>query len=190
MSNRISITLLCEDNRHEQFVRAFLKQKGRSREVRRVFPDGYKSHETGGAKPNNSFVLTNAAREVREARKVPPKRALVIVIDGDERGLQSRLGNLRELLNKENLESLKEKERIAVVVPCRNIETWIHHFKAEIATETDDFSSLYAKNKYDATPEAKAFAAFVSDGNAAEVPHLPALNDARTELRRLHDLMK
>lgn len=188
MSNRVNIVLLCEDNRHEQFVREFLKKKGRS--ARRVFPDAYKSHEKGGAKPNNAFVLENAAREIKVARKVPPKRALVLVIDGDDRGAASRTGNLREILKNEGAEPLSDKERIAVVVPCRNIETWIHHFNGHATNETDEFGEHYPKKTYDATPQAKAFAEFVSDGTSSEVPHLPALNSGRSELRRLHQLMQ
>lgn len=187
MSRRVSLALLCEDSRHEQFVRAFLRQKGRT--ARRVFPDAYKRREKGGTKPNSSFVLQQIAREVKEARKAPPKRALIIVIDGDERGLASRNSEISAAIKAESMEALDKKERIAKIVPCWNIETWVHHFKGEKVNETEDYSPLYPKNRYDADPEAQIFADFVSDGNSSPVPNLPALNAAREELRRLHELM-
>lgn len=186
MSDRVAITLLCEDSRHEQFIREFLKEKKRT--ARRVFPDGYRRREKGGVKPNNGFVLDRATVEVKEARKHPPKRALILVVDGDERGFESRVGKIIELLKNDGAKPLDKSERIAVIIPCCNIETWLHHFAGNEANETDDFKDLY--RQHDATPQAIAFAAWVSDGNATEVEHLPALNEARIELRRLHELMK
>lgn len=184
MSNRVDIALLCEDESHEQFIKRFLRRKGRS--YRRVFPDGYKSRETGGVQPNNAFVLERATLEIVAARKVPPKRALILVIDGDVRGFASRCGEIAANLKTANLLPLNATERIALVVPCRNIETWIHHFAGEITDETQ----VYSKREHDVAASATAFADWVSDGNAEEVANLPALNAAREELRRLHELMK
>ncbi len=188
MSNRVGIVLLCEDARHEQFIREFLRQKGRF--ARRVFPDGYKRRVPGGAKPNNSFVVGRAPQEIKEARVAPPKRALVIVIDGDTRGYASRCGEIARELKAQKMAALGDKERIALVIPCRNIETWIHHFRGNETNETEEFGSFYPKATYDALPQAQAFADFVSDGAAAEVADLPALDAARGELRRLNELMK
>lgn len=186
MSN--SIALLCEDHRHEQFIRIFLRKKNRL--VRRVFPDGYKSHEKGGVKPNNDKILKDVAREVRHARKSPPKRALVIVIDGDSRGLASRQRAINLALKEDQIDNLNSGDRVAVVVPCRNIETWVHHFAGNMANEVDDYEKLYPKRGYEADTEAKAFAELVSDGNSPPVLNLPALEAARLELRRLLELMK
>ena len=184
MSNRVDIALLCEDESHEQFIKKFLRRKHRS--YRRVFPDGYKSGETGGVQPNNAFVLDRAVTEVAVARKVPPKRALILVIDGDARGFASRCGEIAANLKAANMFPLNSTECIALVVPCRNIETWIHHFAGEATDETQ----ICSKRDTNASEAATAFAAWVSDGNAVEVVELPALNAARDELRRLHDLMK
>ncbi len=184
MSNRVDIALLCEDESHEQFIKKFLRRKGRS--YRRVFPDGYKSRETGGVRPNNAFVLERATTEIAAARKVPPKRALILVIDGDTRGFASRCGEIAANLKSANMLALGATERIAVLVPCRNIETWIHHFAGEATDETQ----TYSKRDTNANEAATAFADWVSDGNAEAVAELPALNAARDELRRLHDLMK
>ena len=184
MSNRVDIALLCEDESHEQFIKKFLRRKNRS--YRRVFPDGYKSRESGGARPNNAFVLERATTEIAAARKVPPKRALILVIDGDARGFASRCGEIAANLKAANMPQLDSAERIALVVPCRNIETWIHHFAGEATDETQ----IYSKRDTNARKAAQAFADWVSDGNAVEVAELPALNAARDELRRLHELMK
>ena len=184
MSNKVDIALLCEDESHEQFIKKFLRRKGRS--YRRVFPDGYRSRETGGVRPNNAFVLERATIEIGQARKVPPKRALILVIDGDARGFASRCGEIAANLKAANLAPLDASERIALIVPCRNIETWIHHFAGEVTDETQ----LYSKRDYEANEQAEAFAEWVSDGNAQEVETLPALNAARKELRRLHELMR
>ena len=184
MSNRVDIALLCEDESHERFIKKFLRLKSRS--YRRVFPSGYKSRETGGVRPNNAFVLERATIEIAAARKIPPRRALILVIDGDARGFASRCGEMAAKLKAANMPQLDSAERIALVVPCRNIETWIHHF----AGETTDETQIYSKRDYDVAEPATAFADWVSDGNAVEVAELPALNAARDELRRLHELMK
>ena len=112
MSNRVDIALLCEDESHEQFIKKFLRRKHRS--YRRVFPDGYKSRESGGVRPNNAFVLERAATEIAAARKVPPKRALILVIDGDTRGFASRVGEIAAHLKAANMLSLGAIERIAL----------------------------------------------------------------------------
>ncbi len=184
MSNSVSIRLLCEDSAHEKFIQAFLRKKGRF--ARRAFPDSYRSHEKGGEKPNNGFVLNNTAKEVKVARKAPPKRALIIVIDGDTRGAASRQGNIAQVLKEAELEALNGSERITIVIPCRNIETWIYHFNGEMVDETEE----HPKKKFGVDDAAQLFAEFVESGDSAEVPHLPALNAARIELRRLHELMK
>ena len=189
MSNSVSLVLLCEDERHAQFIQAFLRTKKR-RLTRQSFPDGYKSHARGGIKPNNAFVLAKAIDEISEARKVPPKRALILAIDGDSYGYASRCGAIAAQLKEQSMAPLGDKERIALVVPCRNIETWVHHFSGHAANETDEFGHLYPKRSYDAKPQARMFADWVSDGNAQEVQELPALNAAREELRRLHSLMR
>ena len=184
MSNRVDIALLCEDESHEQFIKKFLRRKGRS--YRRVFPDGYKSRETGGVQPNNAFVLERATIEIAAARKVPPKRALILVIDGDARGFASRQGEIAANLKAADMLPLNDTERIALIVPCRNIETWIHHFAGEVTDE----KQVYSKRDYEVNEQAAKFADWVSDGNAELVANLPALNAARDELRRLHEGMK
>lgn len=187
MSNKVSIVLLCEDERHEQFIKAFLKGK-RRRLARISFPKLHKSHEKGGEQRNNAFVLAKASDEIEEARKVPPKRALILVIDGDNHTYASRCGEIDRRLREQKLEVLNDKERIALLIPCCNIETWVHHFAGHMPDEKQDFKSLYRNSN--TLPQAQAFADWVSDGNAEEVANLPALNAARVELRRLHELMK
>ncbi len=183
MSNRVDIALLCEDENHEQFIKKFLRLKHRN--YRRVFPKAYKSGNSGGVQPNNAFVLNRAITEIAATRKVPPKRALILVIDGATRGLVNRRDDIAQRLKAEDKPLLSDKERIALIVPCRNIETWIHHFAGEITDETQ----VYSKREHDVKTGAEAFADWVSDGNADEVADLPALNAARVELRRLHKLM-
>ena len=186
MSNRVDTALLCEDESHEKFIGKFLRLKRRS--YRRVFPNGYKAQAKGSVQANNAFVLNRAAIEITAARKVPPKRALIIVIDGDKRGYASRCGEIAGRLKAENMAPLTDKERIALIVPCRNTETWVHHFAGNEADEKTDYKDFY--RNVEILPQAQAFAEWVSHGNAEEVADLPALNAAREELRRLHDLMR
>ena len=187
MSNSVSLVLLCEDEGHDQFIKAFLKIKKR-RLTRLSFPSGYKGHEKGGDKRRSGFVLSKAAEEIDEARNTSRRSALIMVIDGDKPGYASRCGEIARKLTEKNMAPLSDKERVALVVPCWSIETWVHHFAGNRADEKTDFKSLYRNAKI--LQQAQAFAEWVSDGNAEEVEGLPALNAARDELRRLHDLMK
>lgn len=188
MPNNVYIVLLCEDHRHAQFVNEFLRGKGRS--AYRAFPDGYKGWEAGGIKPNQSFVLERSVQEVKNARTTRRRCALIAVVDGDTYGLIGRLKDINARLQSDGLNALRPEDRVAVVVPCRNIETWVHHFAGNMANEVDDYEKLYPKRGYEADTEAKAFAELVSDGNSPPVLNLPALEAARLELRRLLELMK
>jgi hypothetical protein len=59
---------------------------------------------------------------------------LVVIIDADKSTLQERLDWLALTLNEDSQENRQANEAIAIFVPKRNIETWIHYLQGEILT--------------------------------------------------------
>jgi hypothetical protein len=169
MSRGVEVVVLCEDKRHEQMVRAFLNRKD------------YNPHRYRFELGNNGYVLAKFSERVKLIRSATHKIALIAAIDGDEKGLDGRVQELTKRLVDAGLPVLATSEPVVILVPSRNIETWIHHFSGNVVDET----IRYPKDKESHREEAAAFAEFVADGNAAPIPHLPALNAAREALRDL-----
>jgi hypothetical protein len=76
--------------------------------------------------------------------------ALVVFVDADINTVDYRLEQLdKELLNAP-LEKRQPDEKIAIFVPKRNIETWIHYLKGDKVNEEEVYPKLpkesYCKN--------------------------------------------
>lgn len=122
MARHAEIVVLCEDKVHWSFVSRHLKKRGfNHRQFRSVVaPEGRGS----GA----AFVLREFARRVRAHRAKASfqlSRALVTVVDADVREVGERLRDFDQQLAAEGLDLRGEQELICLLVPKRNIETWI-----------------------------------------------------------------
>lgn len=121
MSRKLpQLVVLCEDAQHGSFLRSFLYKCGWERHQMRmeVCPKGKQSAE--------QWVRDRYPVEVGLLRSRPHvTRALVVVRDGDAAGLAARKSELDETLAARGLAPRRDDEKIAVVVPCRNIETWL-----------------------------------------------------------------
>lgn|GEM_PF-4392171 len=88
MSRRqVQIVLLCEDTQHEAFVRRFLECRGW-----RHKPRVLKSSTGAG----EQFVREHFPTELQAIRHRHVDRALIVVIDGDNRGPAGRIAQLEE----------------------------------------------------------------------------------------------
>ncbi|MBD2385503.1 hypothetical protein [Cylindrospermum sp. FACHB-282] len=101
--------------------------------------------------------------------------------------VEERLKQLDVALTADSQEICKPDERIAIFVPKRNIETWIHYLQGETVNETDAYTK-FRKNEAICKPGVEQLVTQCSQGNLDEnVP--PSLQAACGELQRLLPLL-
>jgi len=138
---RVQIVILCEDRQQEVFARHFLKKRGFTGLFRtKICPPGSQSGE--------QYVRSQYPVEVKAYRQNRNRVsiALVVLIDADRGTLQDRLNQLASILDEDAQEKRRSDEAIAIFVPKRNIETWIHYLQGETVNEEDAYAK-YEKNE-------------------------------------------
>ncbi|MEG4496145.1 hypothetical protein QUB05_14325 [Microcoleus sp. F10-C6] len=138
---RVQIVILCEDKQQEVFARYFLKKRGFTGLIRaKICPPGSQAGE--------QYVRTEYPKEVKAYRQNKNRVAigLVVLIDADTGTLAARLNWLASVLDEHKQENRKPNEAIAIFVPKRNIETWIHYLQRETVNEEDDYAK-FEKNE-------------------------------------------
>ena len=116
---RVRGVLLCEDSQHEAFALRFLRKAGWDRRGLRVVmaPPG-----KGSAA---AFVQRQFPLELGESRRRHSAKSLVVMVDGDERGLRGRLEDLARACRAQGVASWQEDGGAYVFVPTRSIESWL-----------------------------------------------------------------
>jgi len=132
MSRSVQLVLLCEDRQHEAFSRRFLEKAGWSTRRLRVeiAPPG-----SGSAV---QFVRKRYPIELSAYRSNRHRvaEAVVVVLDGDSRGVNSRLDELAKACESKGVEPRRQDERVAVFVPTWNIETWLAYLSGSAVDES------------------------------------------------------
>jgi len=132
MSRNVQLVLLCEDSRHETFARRFLKRAGWSTRRLRVEP---LSQGRGSAEQRVRERFPIELSSYRSTRRYVDQ-ALIVVVDGDNRGVSGRLRQLAEACQSKGVPPRKDAERVAVFVPTWNIETWLAYLDGESVDES------------------------------------------------------
>jgi hypothetical protein len=137
MSDPSSVILLLEDVQHRQFVYRYLIECRVEAHVIRtqLSPSGKGSAE--------NWVRKQFVKEVcaYRSRKAHAQTQLIVVIDADTHTVRERLRQLNEELKKSGKPPVDvKKEKIARLVPKRNIETWILCLNGETVEELKDYS--------------------------------------------------
>jgi hypothetical protein len=176
MSNRYTqVVVLCEDFMHFNFVRRFLIGCGiDSRRIRgEVNPKG-RGAET-------KYVVDHYPAEVKALRSKPHIRTgLIAIIDADTTAVSDRLRQLEQSLCENGQPKRGPEERIGLLSPKRNVETWVHFLCGNPADETTDFKT---KVKHSDIPPAVAAFSEKCPQKCGEIP-LPSLQAACRELDR------
>ena len=130
VKRRVQVVLLCEDTQHEAFVRRFLSATGWQTRTIRVekAPAGRGSAER--------YVRRQFPKELKAHRLRPVNQALVVILDGDRVGVEERVRQLNEACETAGVNVRTPDERIAVLVPTWNIETWLSYLSGETVDET------------------------------------------------------
>lgn len=132
------VVILCEDlvsfNLLRRYVlRAFGK---RTRIVNRVAPQGRGAGE--------KYVRNNFVKEVEALRRCHraslKSTVLLVHMDADVHAVRKAQQELAEELRRAKVAARDQAEPIAVVIPKRNIETWIHGLSGMAVNENDDYS--------------------------------------------------
>lgn len=137
MSRTVNMVILCEDRQHEAFARRFLNKAGivtRSLHVQ-ISPAGRGAAE--------QFVRRQYAKELRfyRARSHRVQQALLVMIDADGQPVADRISQVeREAAASDG--ARRDGERVAIVVPARNIETWFAYLDGNNVNETDRYPRL------------------------------------------------
>lgn len=135
---RVKIVLLCEDSQQEAFTRRFLKgMRWNTREIRvEKSPTALGSAE--------QWVREKFPHELnayRQRRQVAAS-ALIAMIDADNRDVQDRISEFEDACNSKAIPFRTEDEAVAIAVPKRNIETWIHYLRGRPVNEQDAYPKL------------------------------------------------
>jgi hypothetical protein len=174
MIDKLRITILAEDKRHQSFVLRYLKSLGcNMRKVRREpLPNGIGAGE--------QWVRDRYAESVYELRRRSENIALIVVIDADTHDVSKRRIQLEEELPRPR----EARERIIYFIPKRNIETWILCLDGQIVDETENHRSDHGIE--DRIGSAAGVFYSWTGPNAAIPSHcIPSLSAAIPEAQRL-----
>jgi len=162
---RVQTVILCEDLQHEVFVYRFLKQTGRA-DVRRVTVRRSPKGRGSGAQ----FVLDHFAGEVEAYRRKSQHLSLclIVVIDADILSVEDRIRQLEESLVITGLPRRTAEERIIILVPRRNIETWIRYLDGHGFDETTSYPKLSQESE--CIPAVKGLAEVYPHGIRDDAP--------------------
>ena len=180
---RVQIVILCEDLQQFVFARYFLKKRGFTGIVRaKICPPGSQAGE--------QYVRTEYPKEVKAYRQNRNRMVigLVVLIDADTGTLEARLNELASALDKDEQEKRGSNEAIAIFVPKRNIETWIHYLQGETVNEEDAYAKFENNEAVCKTAVEDLAARCYSQSLPEEAPR--SLQAACGELQRLLPLLQ
>ena len=172
-SRYTEVVILCEDAAHGNFVRRYLIHSGIERRRIRV------NMSPSGRGAGTKYVVEKYPLEVKALHSRSYLRAgLVVVIDADISRVDERLQQFKNSLVQDGQSDRNATDRIALLVPKRNVETWIFYLLGNEANEEDNY-----KNRVSSSDIKEAVAAFANrcPQKANEIS-LPSLRHACDEL--------
>jgi len=138
MSRNANVVILCEDQQQEVFVRRFLARMQYGNRDLKVFkaPKGRGSGE--------QFVRERFAEELAffRSRAIRTRQALIVFIDADRSDASSRVAEVEGACKDAGIEKRSLEERVLILVPSRNIETWFAYLDGQDVNETDKYPRL------------------------------------------------
>lgn len=180
MPSSIYAVVLCEGLQDWVFCRRVLTTLGFAGR------DVYPVMAPGGKGSGEQFVRESYAKQVAAVRARTARRraALMVQTDADVLTVSERAKTLADALQAAREPARGPNERVALLIPKRNVETWIHFY---LSGPPADDSTAYPKltgRESECWPAAEAFA---EDVRTPTVPAgaPPSLPPALVETRRL-----
>lgn len=138
MSQAAEIILLAEDVRQRKIIHRYLtKKRGYShRCIRWINPQAFK-----GETPGLTFIRENYAQQVAELRNFLARRAtvLIVVVDADAQTVDERVHELDVRLQADGQQARQSDEPILLIIPRRNVETWMCFLYDNAVDEETDY---------------------------------------------------
>jgi hypothetical protein len=135
---RVKIVLLSEDSQHEAFARRFLEgMRWNMRELRVE-----KSPTARGSAAQWVKETFPAELRIYRQRRQRAASGLIAMIDADAGEVQDRISEFEAACGATQIPFRTDGETVAIAVPKRNIETWIHYLNGRQVNEQDDYPKL------------------------------------------------
>jgi hypothetical protein len=189
MSRRALVTILVEDQPQQRFAYRYLKRIGYLQHEIYSETLPKKGHGSG-----EQWVRLRYANIVEAHRRhaASPRTGVVVLIDADTGLVTRRTQQLEEELRKAGAQPRTPAERIAHLIPKRNIETWIlclndRRPDGHPVNEDDDFKGHAEARRLDELIPEAANLFFVWSRPNAQIPQhsVASIRVAIPEIRRL-----
>jgi hypothetical protein len=185
MPNNLRLFVLCEDELHKRFVERLADRFGIGPRRRQI--DASPNARGSAA----DYVIDNYVGAIKRWRSASHDEnvGLLVVIDGDEKGVVRRRQELAKRLKEAHVDPVKPADRAAIVIPTWHVETWIAwlcgHRPIDERTrykpdDRDGASAARLILNGDYNPQ-KAVDAWMPPETDERV-HVPSITDARREL--------
>ena len=174
--SRVSVTLLCEDSQIDAFVRRFLKHRRfRPRDIRTLpLPAGRQSGEQW-VRERYPFEL----RAIREGRNA----YLIVVTDADSNSTETRRAQLEAECDRQRVLRRNDADPVLVIVPRRNIETWLAYLDGVDVDECKTYQKL--RRRGDCATHARHLYTMCHETQRLREPVPDSLREACEEYHRL-----
>lgn len=173
MPRQAQMVILCEDLQTTTFLYRLLPRLGYNKREIRI------NQAPAGEGSGEQFVRSQYPIELSALRTATVYRGLVVCIDADAYTVDERYRHLREALLADGVADRTLQEKATLLVPKRNIETWIYALRDQEVDEETSYPKL--SRQRDCQPAANQLAAIVR--NQAPEPSLPSLREGVSELR-------
>ena len=170
------IVLLCEDKQTDVFVRRLLGQRNFSRR-------DIKTRElAAGRGSGEHWVRKQFPRELKAIRG-RREAFLVVVIDADTGTTAARRCQLSEECRKCGIAGPGTDDRVVVVVPRRNIETWFRYLGGDEVDETTRYPKL--RRERECRPHADRLYEMCHEAQKLVKPAPPSIREACREYQKM-----
>ena len=185
MSRPAQITIRCEDLQTATFIRYFFMQRGWKGHDFRVLP------LPGGTKSGEQYVREQFPRQIRAYRSRCnhiSSIALVAAVDADTLSISKRRQQIESACSDSGIASPAKNERILLVVPKRNIETWRVYLQGVTVNERDQYPKLRGRES-ECLTEAQRLHDMCLRNELVPVPP-PSLETCCRDFERFWELIK
>jgi hypothetical protein len=176
---RVHVVVLCEGFEDWQFALRILVRLGWRHD--QIAPNVSPSAK-GSA---YTYVLNNYAAEVRANRGGKKTRALLVLIDADTRHEGGREQELNKRLKDTDQKLRQARERIALWVPRRQLETWVYFLTHGQADEETNYKDEHLVKEHEYKPASELLARTLKARRALPAKAIPSLKRAVVEFERL-----
>jgi hypothetical protein len=166
MSRPVTLTLLCEDLQTVTLIRYFFTERGWKTHDFRVLP------LPCGKGSGEQYVREKLPGELqvyRSRHNYQQCIALIAAVDADKLEVQDRRGQLNQQCIAEGFTPPQPGERVMVVIPKRNIETWLAYLRGEPVNEEDEYPK-YRGSESRCKPQAQRLNEMCQKGQLAPNP--------------------